>query len=123
MRRAQRNASNSWRTGMMGFASLYRSYETTSAQRSRMHPPAGMIAPELLRRAAGFGGVLVDRKTSGARSGHPRQPRTIGRVERPDDLADHGLNAQRRRFEVVGAGSERLDPVFERRRSLGPAVL
>ena len=95
------------------------------AQRSRMHPPSGVIAPDLLRRAAGFGGVLVDRKAGGARSGHPRQPGAVGRVERRDDLADHGLNAHGRRFQIVGAGGERFDPVFERclpRRASGPAA-
>src|SRR4051795_11719210 len=108
---------------MMGFASLYPSYENISAQRSRMHPPSWVIAPEFFRRTAGFGGVLVDRKAGGTRSGHPRQPGAVGGVECRDDLTDHRLDAHGGRFQIVGTGGERFDPVFERGLPIGPAVL
>ena len=50
-----------------------RSYEAHETQRSPHAPTIrGDRAGILLRRAAGFGGVLVDRKAGGARSGHPR---------------------------------------------------
>src|SRR5262245_22506068 len=96
MGRAQRNPSKVRVREVMGFAALYPSYKSNElqiklAQRARMHPPAGVIAPDLFGGAAGFGGVLVDREAGGARSGHPREPGAVGGVERRDHLADHGL--------------------------------
>src|SRR5436309_9349822 len=92
---------------------LYPSYAMISAQHPRMHPPVWVFLPDLLRRALRLGGVFVDCKTCRARTRHPRQPGSIGGVERRKHLADHGLDARGRHLEVVRIFSERLDPVFE----------
>ena len=79
-----------------------------------MHPPPGVIEPYLLRRALRLRGVFKDRETGRPRPRHPRQPGPVGGVERRDHFTDHGLNAGGRGFEVVGIGSEDLDPVLDR---------
>ncbi len=84
------------------------------AQHPRMHPPLRVVELNFLRRAPRVGGIFKDRKAGRARPRHPRQPGAVGGAERRDHLADHRLNARRRRFEVVGTGRKHFHPVFER---------